>query len=290
MNRKQYLIILLLFIFSMTGFNFIYAASPASPLEKPNGKSILNTISYFTQKIRNRPAGSEQAATTAIYIGEQLKSSGYHLMLQDYRLPNNHTARNIQVFYAGATTQKELFILSHYDSMNPALDSINSAGPTAVMLELAQLLKGKTLPHSVNFIFLGADDSPDSGDISGRQGLAKFLSHQKNLGLDLIGGMIDLTSVGASNRIKITYFGDTTLPWVQKLKPVISGNSNSLEFTVNNPAPDELRELADKWISIEQLSDTPTSSSNKKRIPTKINQGDLEEITGYLYNLIMNFP
>ena len=94
---------------------------------------------------RNDEAGMARAAE---YIQAQLGSPS---TIQDYRFANG-TYRNVIARF-GPQTPQRIVVGAHYDVRGPFAGADDNASGTAGLLELARLLRRRTLPMGVDLVF-----------------------------------------------------------------------------------------------------------------------------------------
>lgn len=259
-----------------------------SQAQEIDGKQMMETIKHLTDEIGVRPSGSDNASTTAFYISDKLSTTGYHYQIQDYRLSNNRIARNIQAFYPG-TSAKEIILIGHYDSPVKSLGAQASACGISLLLESARLVRGQTLPDSVHFAFLGAEEKiPGIGDMySGSGALADY---QKKLGTSQLGGILVLENSGSVNSWIISTTAQTPPELITRVENAALRTRQAIEFRTadENQISSPLATGNLPVIFMKQNLKKPISSA--KDTFSQVSRNTLESTAQFILEFIKNKP
>jgi len=123
----------------------------------------LETAQQFNAKYPNRTLGSIESRQSSGFVIERLEKLGYEVNLTHFDAKiagHTQVGRNIFAFKRGAV-EETLVVIAHYDtSGNAAQDEFDSGLGIGVLLELARLLSGTNMRHSLLMI---ASDGHEGG-------------------------------------------------------------------------------------------------------------------------------
>jgi len=136
-----------IFIATLFLVSTISSAAPAGSIER-----IHSHVSWLADSARQgRRAGTQGAVDSANYIGDQFRSMGFEVQMQEF----GGNRRNV-VARLG-TSPSTIVVGAHYDGQGPGFPSAsdNAAG-TAVLIELARNLSNAKLP--ISLVMVAFDD------------------------------------------------------------------------------------------------------------------------------------
>lgn len=158
----------------------------------------LGYATYLCQEIGPRPAGGVGEKRAATYLTRQLKRLGYQVEQQGplaLGKPKQHTT-NIIGRVAKVVDGPRVIIGAHYDTVSGQVPGANdNASGVAVVLEIARLLAGKSLPYTPEFVFFGGEERQASGaSLTGSRG---YVCHIKKP----VAAMINVDMVGRGEQL-----------------------------------------------------------------------------------------
>lgn len=121
-----------------------------------------------------RLAGTDSEVATADWLVAELTRMGYEVT----RLPfayeddGNQTSENIMVEKKG-TGQQSVIIGAHYDSVDVGMGVDDNASGVAVVLAAAKAFKDIETPHTLKFVFFGAEEVGLHGSTFFAEGLSE---------------------------------------------------------------------------------------------------------------------
>ncbi|MBN2168617.1 MAG: M28 family peptidase [Actinobacteria bacterium] len=156
----------------------------------------MDHISYISEQIGVRTAGSGSESKTADYIAMQLAEYGYTVEEHSFTNDDGFASRNIIGTCRGKREGYTIIVAAHYDSgvnSNGAVDNASGAG---VVLDLARVFFDKSLDPTVKFVFFGSN-KPGIGEVENRlTGARRYIQTLGTFEKDEIVGMISVDSVG----------------------------------------------------------------------------------------------
>ncbi len=279
MRRLNILLCIIFFVFvSIT-------AESKTELPQPDYNRIIKTIVHLTKDIGSRPAGSEQTSQAIQFVSQELKSMGYHPIYQDFRLPDNTQGRSVDVFDVG-TTQREIILTAHVDTLPDSPGANEDASGVAVLLELARTVRKYHIPVGVHFLFLGAEEKIHGYEEESYFSSARFMDYQKERGVQFMNGVIVIDKIGAGEKLQVTLIDSTTSNIMDKLLD----KSNQLKIPVEKQVvqQEELESIPYVDIGLETVrlewSPNPHLHSSKDTAD-KIERKKIETA----YTLLENF-
>ena len=164
----------------MTHYRFIAAAAvvllcasplaPAQDSQPPFGAASARYLDYFDSQ-GPRPANAPGEKRAAAYITAELQSMGYTPERQAFtetvsqkRTRLRVDSENVVCMKRGAS-DKEILVVAHYDSVIDGNGTDDNASGVALLLEMCGMVRARTLPHSVRFIFFGAEELGEVGSM-----------------------------------------------------------------------------------------------------------------------------
>lgn len=184
----------------------------------------------------DHPAAYEKAAQ---YIETTLQDLGYPVARQQFDIPG-HRVRNIYVRLLtqnapAATPPKVLVIGAHYDSAFDAPGANDNGTGTALVLELARLLKDLSRPrYEIHLVLFANEEPPWWG--TGHMGSVHYAKAMRAENRSLI-GMISLETLGAFSDEP----GSQSYPF--PLGPGFPGKANFIAFVALPRARTFLHEM-----------------------------------------------
>ncbi len=175
------------------------------------GQIARQHILAISEAIGPRVAGTAEEAETARYIRTVLQELGYAVQIQTFPLDKEEDSsqagqrapsgfsQNVIAVQPGLSTQ-EIIVGAHYDSVDEGRGADDNASGVGVMLEAAEMIRGKKTPYAVRFIAFGAEET-------GLNGSVYYVDHVSADELKNTLAMINLDSLIAGD---ITYaYGST---------------------------------------------------------------------------------
>jgi hypothetical protein len=109
------------------------------------------------RNVNQHPAALEAAAR---YIQTRLEKLGYKVTPQEF-VTDGRPVRNLESEIRGSARPDEIVVLgAHYDSHNDTPGADDNASGVAALLEVADLLKRRTLARTVRFVFFANEEPP----------------------------------------------------------------------------------------------------------------------------------
>ncbi len=126
---------------------------PIAPGE--SARNYLNELSLLKQRI----AGTKAEIAAADYIVETLKEAGYPAQRNSFSYDDGErkTSENIVAVKKGQRAGT-IIVGAHYDAVGVGSGADDNASGVAVALELATFLRKVATPHSIQFVFYGAEE------------------------------------------------------------------------------------------------------------------------------------
>jgi len=159
-----------------------YAGSfqPLSPAEKTIEPNLRASLEFFTLQIGarslNRDGTLDKAADE---IDNRLRRLGYDPAEQTFTA-SGRKVRNLVVDHPGNTTASKVVLLgTHYDTYRGSPGAHANGSAVVALLEVARLMKGKSLPFKLRFVFLANGEIPYYGtQNSGAVNYAQFAERE----------------------------------------------------------------------------------------------------------------
>lgn len=122
------------------------------------GAIASNYLSELSQ-MDKRVAGTVAEVAAADWIVENLSDAGYTAQRNPFQYDDGDikTSQNIVADKNGRRAGT-IIIGAHYDAVNAGSGIDDNASGTALALELATILKKAPTPHSIKFVFYGAEE------------------------------------------------------------------------------------------------------------------------------------
>lgn len=180
----------------------------------------LNHITFLSENIGIRTAGSDEEALAKDYIVDKFEILGFAPSVQTftYELADTIiTSQNVIAVKSGQSP-KEIIVGAHYDSVDISKGASDNASGIGLMLAIAELLKDYNVPYTIRFIAFGAEEI-------GIVGSDYYVSQMSDKEIQNTIGMINLDTVMGGDKIYVYGdFGDAG--WLRDQCLVISDQIN----------------------------------------------------------------
>ncbi|WP_203248012.1 M20/M25/M40 family metallo-hydrolase [Sporosarcina beigongshangi] len=141
-------------------------------LSRFDSDQLYATIQELTKE--PRIAGTESERQAAVFLTTQLELYGYEVDEQTFTLHGStvdeHESQNLIVTKKATdglpSTGDIIMIGAHYDSVFQSPGASDNASGTAVLLEVARMLKDTPSPSEIRFIFFGSEENGLAGSES----------------------------------------------------------------------------------------------------------------------------
>ncbi|GIN97236.1 hypothetical protein J6TS1_31060 [Siminovitchia terrae] len=153
---KRYCIIVLIMTFGVicNGFS-------AQAIDKEFGSIAFQHLSYLSQNIGERVAGTKGEERARDYLFQAFEDFGYDTEIQAFSYTNRGTtvdSANVIAIKRGSL-KEEIIIGAHYDSVRGVEGVEDNGSGVGVMLETAERIKDLKIPYTIRFIAFGAEES-----------------------------------------------------------------------------------------------------------------------------------
>jgi len=195
-------------------FSLIFALSACSPTAEGGAKSAADSDQLYAaiQELTKEPriAGTQSERRAAVFLTTQLEQVGYEVDVQTFAIEaTKNESQNLSVTKKPSddlpSTDDIIMIGAHYDSVFQSPGASDNASGTAVLLEVARMLKDTPTPSEIRFIFFGAEE----------HGLAGSESYVHDMTADEIErtiAMFNLDMVGSADAGPLTMFTVDGMP------------------------------------------------------------------------------
>lgn len=190
----------------------ILSVSPVQANSKHKaGETAYRHTEFLTEEIGPRTAGSEYERAARDYIMEQLETSGYEPLKQDFTYVRRGVTKQSSnvIGIKKGKSDKQIIVGAHYDSVAVGTGADDNASSVGVILETADALKKKNLPYTIKFVFFGAEEE-------GLRGSNHYASNMTPNELENTIAMINLDSLLAGDHIYV-YGGSGEDGWIRDL-------------------------------------------------------------------------
>jgi hypothetical protein len=160
---------------------------------------------------RNEGSAGERAA--ASYIERQFRLSGYSPFRQAFALPGGRSSQNVIAELPGSSGSHRgdvLLIGAHYDAKGASCPGADdNASGVGILLEIARVLRGQSLPFTVRFVAFGSEEAIDSNKDRHHYGSRYHARTYRKSGGAAAGilGMISVDMVGVGSRLYVRSLG-----------------------------------------------------------------------------------
>ena len=128
--------------------------------------NIYRHVSYMSEVIGSRPAGSEAELETVDYLVEQFESYGYdEVKVYDFTFTsrgNEITSYNVEAVKKPMKkhdTNQQIIVGAHHDSVPNGPGANDDASGTGALLELARVYANTPTDTTIKFVAFGAEEN-----------------------------------------------------------------------------------------------------------------------------------
>ena len=148
-----------LYLTNMPGSTSARAGDAA--LEAATAQRLRKTIEHLAITIGGRSAArSGSLERTSAYLQERLRSAGYTPEVQPYTA-EGLKFENIQAVSVGTKHPERIVVIgAHYDTAGALPGANDNGSGVAAVLELAERLRGVSLPKTVRWVFFANEEPP----------------------------------------------------------------------------------------------------------------------------------
>jgi Zn-dependent M28 family amino/carboxypeptidase len=182
------------FVTGMPGRSWTGPLPPLTDKEQSIRDNLTHHVAMLAGHIGERNVWRPEAMNAAAgYIRKTLEGTGYAVNVQAFP-SRGLTVNNIEAILPGHRAADEIIVVgAHYDTVADCPGANDNASGVAVMLELARLLAGSTLPRTVRFVAFANEEAPFFyGDEMGSNRYAKRAQAQG----ERIDAMVSLETLG----------------------------------------------------------------------------------------------
>jgi len=204
-KRKNYGSIAIFYVSLFLAVAVVPASANQSGLQIPyevTGDVAYEHVSYLSEEIGSRVAGTNEESDAADYIVYQFEQMGYDVEIQPFsfeRRGETYESQNIIATKAGNIDQT-VIVGAHYDSVyervcddgNVSTGAGDNASGVGVMLEVAEVLANYKTQGTIKFVAFGAEEA-------GLRGSRYYAEQMTENEIANTVTMIDLDSVGAGD-------------------------------------------------------------------------------------------
>ncbi|GHG00542.1 Zn-dependent exopeptidase M28 [Deinococcus piscis] len=144
------------------------SSTPTADIKR--GERALAHMEHLSRNIGPRVQGTPAEAQAREYVAAQLRAAGYQPELQPLTVTRRNAAGEVQTVTSGnvmavqpGASDKEIIVVAHLDSVDTGRGADDNASGVGVLLEAAEALRGKRLPHTVRFLAVGAEEGYSDG-------------------------------------------------------------------------------------------------------------------------------
>lgn len=161
--------------------------------------NIYEHVSYLSEEIGSRAAGTEGEAQTVEYLQEQFESFGYdEVNVQEFTFTSRGeeiTSYNVEAVkepMKNHDTGQQIIIGAHHDSVPNGPGANDDASGTGVLLELARVYANTPTDTTIKFIAFGAEEN-------GLVGSRKYAEAMTEAEVESTVAMFQLDMVGSKD-------------------------------------------------------------------------------------------
>lgn len=117
-------------------------------------------LKYFDENLTQRYSSSTNEKKAATYISEELKTFGYEPDIRDFSFElydQKYYSQNVSARKTGLSSDKQIIIGAHYDSVQTSGITDNASG-VALVLTYARLIKNIDTNFDIEFVFFGSEE------------------------------------------------------------------------------------------------------------------------------------
>lgn len=166
---------------------------------------MMEHVSYLSETIGPRPAGSVAEQQTVDYLVAELESYGYRdVEVQSFTFGrNNTTAMNVIATKKPQNQRHDngqiVVVGAHHDSVSRGPGANDDASGTAAVLELARIFASTPTSAEVRFALFGAEEN-------GLVGSRQYVSRMAEADIERTVAMFQLDMIGARDAGHLTMF------------------------------------------------------------------------------------
>ncbi len=178
----------------MPGQSYRGPLAPLSAQEQVVGEAIASHIGMLAGTIGERNYWRYEALQAAAdYIERQFLEMGYEVRPQTYEI-DGRPFRNLEVELPGRARPDEIVVVgAHYDSVRGSPGANDNASGVAALLELARLLRSKTLDRSLRLVAFVNEEPPFyRSELMGSQAYVRDIQAKG----ERIAAMLSLETIG----------------------------------------------------------------------------------------------
>jgi Zn-dependent M28 family amino/carboxypeptidase len=157
------LILIGVWMLGMPGRSHSGPLAPLSEAERATAERLRQHVQTLAGAIGERNMWRPQAlAAAAAYIEADFAALGYRVERQRYRVSQPVAdAHNIQIEIPGVGGSGEMYVIgAHYDSVLGSPGANDNATGVAALIELARLLRGRQMAHTVRLVAFVNEEPP----------------------------------------------------------------------------------------------------------------------------------
>lgn len=283
MRYRRTFLIIPIFVCTLSS---VVIAEPKTELPRFDYSRIQTTMEQLVHDIGSRPAGSDQASQAMQYVSQELKNMGYYPVYQDYRLPDNRLSRSVDAYYVG-TTQREIILTAHVDTVPDSPGANEDASGIAVLLELARAIRNHHIPVGVHFLFLGAEEKINGYEDGEFFSSAQYLDYQSKVGFDTLNGVIILDKAGAGEKFQVLQIDSTKSKIADQLTDLAKRSKLPLEKQVVKRIQESMP-FEDAGLATARLEWNPDPNARSpKDTLDKISRKKIESVFTLLENYLL---
>jgi Zn-dependent M28 family amino/carboxypeptidase len=149
------------FVIGMPGRSWTGPLPPLTDREQLIREHLMRHVTALAGRIGERNVWRPEAMEAAAgYIRQTLEEAGYTVNVQAFP-SRGMTVNNIEAVLPGHGAAEDIIVVgAHYDTVADCPGANDNASGVAVMLELARLLAGSTLPRTVRFVAFANEEAP----------------------------------------------------------------------------------------------------------------------------------
>jgi len=184
----------LMFFTNMPGSSHSGPLQPLSSEEREVCNNIKQHISVLAEKIGERNIWKyDNLKASASYIEKAITEMGYEVKKQEYMVMGERV-ENLEWELTSERHPEEIILVgAHYDSASGSPGANDNASGVAAVLEIARLLKTKTLSRTIRFITFVNEESPFFQ--TGKMGSRIYASRSRQRGEKIV-AMFSLETIG----------------------------------------------------------------------------------------------
>lgn len=158
---RRYLVVLLLLLPAL-GFDRAPAQAPATEeVGRFSRTKAMKHVWRLSNRIGVRVRGTEGERRGARYVKSRFESLGYQVKVQKFSV-DGRTSRNVVASWPGAISHP-FVIGGHMDTVARSPGANDNASGTAIVIEMARLLRGREKAKLFKFVAFGSEEYGSNG-------------------------------------------------------------------------------------------------------------------------------